>query len=63
MKLYMMHMEIHVFLNTSIECLCAVREKMDQDSSLIELFKTLTKNIFECPYSCVDTNMDTQNFI
>ena len=39
----MMHMEIHVFLNTSIECLCVVREKLDRASILIALFKTLTK--------------------
>ena len=55
MKLSMIHMEIHMFLNTSIECLCVVREKLDRASSLIELFKTLTKK-----NSCVDTNMDTQ---
>ena len=54
-------MEIHVFLNTSIECLCAVREKIDRASSLIELFKTLTKNIFKFPYSCVHTNYGHQN--
>ena len=55
----MMHMEIPMFLNTSIECLCAVREKLDQASSLIELFKTLTKKLFECSYSCAHTNMGT----
>ena len=41
----MMHMEIHMFLNTSIECLCVVREKLDRASSLIDLFKTLTNKI------------------
>ena len=50
-------------LNTSIECLCVVREKLDQASNLIDIFKTSTKKIFEFPYSCVHTNMDTQKFI
>ena len=57
-----MHMKIHIFLNTSIECLCVVREKLDRASILIELFKTLTKKLFECPYSCVRMNMDTKKF-
>ena len=54
---------LHVFLNTSIECLCAVRENLDRASNSIKLFKTLTKKIFEFPYSCVHMNMDTQKFI
>ena len=52
-----------VFKNTSIECLCVVRENIDRASRLIKLLKTLTKKVFECPYSCVHMNMDTQKFL
>ena len=38
-----------MFLNTSIECLCVVRENLDRASSLIGHFKTLTKKNIQVP--------------